>query len=180
MIKNIQSSVNLFTWSVWDRVNYFHSNPYSAVFRICHQNNIDNTPMFQLSLSGAWTTSGPQFATLFPEAQRLEACWWARDWEGAQLSQTDQRDNPYHIRSCSAMKGVGASFFPKLALLTGLLDTSLLLWSGEWLITFASLGIRLVCFLSLIKLSLYEPMRFYHFCPSDSFLQPTETDWVQA
>lgn len=111
MIKNIQSSVNLFTGSVWDRVNFFHSNPYGAVFQICHQNNIDNTPMFQLSLSGAWTTPRSLFGTLSPEARRLEVCWWARDWEGAQLSQTDQRDIPYHIRSRSAMKGGRASFF---------------------------------------------------------------------
>ena len=40
---------------VWGRVNFLHSNWYGATFWICAENSVDNTGMFSLLLSSAYT-----------------------------------------------------------------------------------------------------------------------------
>jgi len=35
----------------WDEINFFHNNSYVAMFCICDENSVDNTPMFSLSLT---------------------------------------------------------------------------------------------------------------------------------
>ena len=92
----------------WNRVNFFHSSYYGTMFWICAENSIDNTGVFSLLLSRAYTQSRP-FLLLTPPHQR--AGWGCtRNWEGTQsgqLSPTDQRDIPYHMTSCSAYKAGG-------------------------------------------------------------------------
>ena len=82
----------------WDRVNFLHSSSYGAVFWICAGNSADNTGMFSLLLSSAYTESRP-FLLLTPPHQR--GGWGCtRSWEGTQrgqLTPTDQRDIPYHM-----------------------------------------------------------------------------------
>ena len=92
----------------WDRVNFLHNNWYGAVFWICAENSVDNTGMFQLWLSRAYTVSRP-FLLLTPPHQ--PGGWGCpRSWEGTQpgqLTPTDQRDIPYRMTSCAAYKAGG-------------------------------------------------------------------------
>lgn len=66
---------------------------------------VDNSGMFSLSLSRAYTESR-SFLLLTPPHQR--GGWGCtRSWEGTQLGQltpADQRDIPDHMASCSAHK----------------------------------------------------------------------------
>ena len=76
------------------------------VLWICDQNSVDdNTPMPLLLLSRARTASR---LSLFPALSHQQVHWGCpRSWEGTQLGQltpTDQRDIPYHMTSCSAIK----------------------------------------------------------------------------
>lgn len=53
----------------WDGLNFLHSSPCSAVFCICDQNRVDNTPAFWLLLSSASTVSK---LSLFPSFLQLQ------------------------------------------------------------------------------------------------------------
>lgn len=55
----------------WDGVNFLHSSPCGAVFCICDQNSVDNTPAFWLLLSSASTASK---LSLFPSFLHLQNC----------------------------------------------------------------------------------------------------------
>ena len=85
----------------WDRVNFLHSSWYGAMFWICAENSVDNSGMFSLLLSSAYTASRP-FLLLTPPHQRVG--WGCtRSWEGTQLGQltpTDKRGIPCHMTSC--------------------------------------------------------------------------------
>ena len=78
------------------------------MFWIWAENSVDNTEMFSLLLSSAYTEARP-FLLLTPPHQRLG--WgYTRSWEATQLGQrtpTDQRDIPYHMTSCSAYRAGG-------------------------------------------------------------------------
>ena len=84
----------------WDRVNFLPSSWYGAMFQICAENGADDTGMFSLLLSSAYTESRP-FPLLTPPHQR-RGWGCGRSWEGTQLGQltpADQRDIPYHMMS---------------------------------------------------------------------------------
>ena len=53
----------------WDRVRFLHSSYYGAMVWICAGNSVDNTGMFWLLLSSAYTESRP-FLLLTPPHQR--------------------------------------------------------------------------------------------------------------
>ena len=78
------------------------------MFWICAGNSVDNTGVFWLLLSSAYTESRP-FLLLTPPHQRVG--WGGtRSWKGTQLGQltpTDQRAIPYHMVSCLAYKAEG-------------------------------------------------------------------------
>ena len=78
------------------------------MFCICAENSVDNTGMFSLLLSSAYTESR-RLLLLTPPHQRVG---WegTRSWERTQLGQltaTDQRDIPHHMTSCLAYKARG-------------------------------------------------------------------------
>ena len=89
-------------------VNFLHSSYYGAMVWICAENSVDNTGMFSLLLSSAYTESRP-FLLLTPPHQRVG--WGCtRSWEGTQPGQLPpaaQRDIPDHRMSCSAHKAGG-------------------------------------------------------------------------
>jgi len=95
-----------------------------------------------------------------------------------QLAQTDPRDNPYHIPSCSAIKPGGEFFQRSHCLETGW--ASVCLWevvSNCPCITCSGKGLVLCWFFFFlfapsIKLSLSRPKRFSRFCPSSSLPYP--------
>lgn len=93
------------TGSCWDGVNFPRSRPYSAELCIRSYNGVVNTPVFWLLLSCIHRASRLSLQPLCPaEATRLE---WVRGWEGTypwHLTQTDQRNIPYNITSCLAIK----------------------------------------------------------------------------
>ena len=78
------------------------------MFWICAGNSVDNSGMFSLLLSSAYTESRP-FLLLTPPYQRVG--WgWAKSWEGTQpeqLTPPDQSDIPDHMTLYSATKAVG-------------------------------------------------------------------------
>ena len=92
----------------WGRVNFLHSSWYGAMFWICDENSVDNTGMFSLLLSSAYTESRP-FLLLKPPHQRVGwGCTRGREGtQPGQLTPTDQRAIPYHMTSCSAYKAGG-------------------------------------------------------------------------
>jgi len=72
---------------------------------ICAENSVDNTGMFELLLSSAYTESRLFLLLTSPHQRVGWGC--TRNWEATQLGQltpTDQRDVPYHMMSCSAYK----------------------------------------------------------------------------
>ena len=78
------------------------------MFWTCDENSVDNTGMFALLLSSAYTESRPFLLLTPPHQQEGWGC--TRTWEGTQLGQltpTDQRDIPHHMASCSAYKAGG-------------------------------------------------------------------------
>ena len=89
----------------WGRVNFLRSSWYEAMFWICAENSVDNTGMFSLLLSSAYTESRPFLLLTAPHQRGGWGC--TRSWEGTQpgqLTPTDQRDIPYRMASCSAYK----------------------------------------------------------------------------
>jgi len=74
------------------------------MFWICADNGVDNTGMFLLLLSSAHRESRP-FLLLTPPCQWIG--WgYTRSWDGTQLgqlTQTGQRNIPYHMTSCSGV-----------------------------------------------------------------------------
>ena len=69
---------------------------------------VDNTGMFLLLLSSAYTQSRSCLLLTPPHQWVGWGC--TRSWEGTQpgqLTPTDQRDIPYHMTSCSAYKARG-------------------------------------------------------------------------
>jgi len=75
------------------------------MFWICAENSVDNTGMFSLLLSCAYTASRPFLLLTPPHQQVSSGC--TRSWEGTQLGQltpTDENNIPYHTMSCSACK----------------------------------------------------------------------------
>ena len=78
------------------------------MFWTCDENSVDNTGMFALLLSSAYTES--RFLLLLtPPCQRVGlAC--TRSWErtqSGQLTPTDQRDIPDYMTACSAIERWG-------------------------------------------------------------------------
>ena len=75
---------------------------------ICAGNSVDNTGMFLLLLTGAYTASRP-FLLLTPPHQWVG--WGGTSsWEGTQpgqLTPTDPRHIPDHMTSCSAYRAGG-------------------------------------------------------------------------
>lgn len=53
----------------WGRVDFLHSSSYEAMFWVCARNGADNTGMFSLLLSSAYTASTP-FLPLAPPYQQ--------------------------------------------------------------------------------------------------------------
>jgi len=86
----------------WDGVNFLHSSLYGAMFWISAENSVDNTGMFSLLLSSAYTAPGP-LLVLTPRRQR--GGWGCKSiWEG---TPADQRDIPHHMTMCSAITAGG-------------------------------------------------------------------------
>jgi len=78
------------------------------MFWICAENSVDNTGMFLLLLSSAYTESRP-FLLLAPPCKWVGwGCTkgWERTQQG-QLTSAGQRDIPYHVMALSAHKAGG-------------------------------------------------------------------------
>jgi len=84
---------------------FFHNSLYGTIFWIGDENSIDNAEMFSSLLSSAYTESRPLLLLTLPHRQAGWGC--TRTWEGTepgQLTPKDQRDIPYHMMSCPAIK----------------------------------------------------------------------------
>lgn len=88
-----------------DGVNLLQSSSYAAVFWICDESSVDNTPVFGYP----WGEPAQCQHFLFfpPCSQHWVGQGWARSWEGTQpgqKAQTDQRDTLCHVMSCLPIK----------------------------------------------------------------------------
>ena len=122
---------------------------------LCAGNSVDNTGMFSLLLSSAYTESRPFLLLTAPHQQGGWGC--TKSWEDTQLGQltpTDQRDTAYHMMSCSAYKagrrqGGRSEWWRLSSQVTIMRDGALLSWrwlntcllmgSSEWIPCFALL-----------------------------------------
>lgn len=87
-------------------VDFLQSSSYGAMFWICDDSNIDNTPMFYLFLNSAYTAR----ASVCLTAQPAGRCGCTRKWEGIHPGQPTQAVETVfscHMASCSTIKDRG-------------------------------------------------------------------------
>lgn len=84
--------------------NFLHSSLYGAGFWICIVNSVDNTEKLWLFLSSTMHSINtfPASPTAPPGGQGCAESW--KETQAGQLSQTDQRDIPYHMASFQYIK----------------------------------------------------------------------------
>ena len=164
---------------VWEKVNFIHSLKYGAKSWICAENSVDNTRMFSLLLSSAYT-EWRHFLPLTLPHQQVD--WeFLKSWEETQpeqLTPTDQKGTPFHMMSCSAIKAgergrkgrhlelwhlsCHVTIMNVAALCSWRwLNTCLLMGSSEWIPWFALLA--RAAFAILINLSLLQLTSFLTF-----------------
>ena len=54
----------------WHRINFLHGSQYQSMFCICAENSVDDTGVFSLLLSSAYTESRPFLLLTCPVSER--------------------------------------------------------------------------------------------------------------
>lgn len=84
---------------VWDRVNFPDSSSYGSIFCICDQNSVDNTWIFSLLLSSAYTALRFFTHTLLLRSERAVRTRGCEGTQPGQLAPADHRDIPWVMLS---------------------------------------------------------------------------------
>lgn len=79
----------------WDRINFLHSTSEDAMLWICGQNSVDNTQGLVFAEQRLYRAKN---------CSASHAALPARRCHSQELTQIDQRDTPYRMISCLAVK----------------------------------------------------------------------------